>query len=94
VKTERLPDVPKQEPGDFYYHHLKLPYGNASAKTTVTPFEPDPSVAEMIDVSSGTGDQLGFAILRKDNTFEIVDALTGLHVRISFGKPKSRRQSS
>jgi hypothetical protein len=94
VKTEKLPDVPKQEPGDFYYHHLKLPYGNASAKTTVTPFEPDPSVAEMIDVSSDTGDQLGFAILKKDNTVEIVDALTGQHVRIIFGKPKRRRQSS
>src|SRR5882724_592084 len=94
MKTEKLPEVPKQEPGDFYYHHLKLPYGNPSAPADAPPFEPDPGIAEMIDVSTDTDEQLGFVILRKDNTLEIVDALTGQHVRISFGKPKRQRKTA
>ncbi len=95
MKTKKLPDVPKQEPGDFYYHHLKLPYGNASAPAAeAPPFEPDPTIAELVDVSTGTDEQLGFVILRKDNTVEIVDALTGQHVRFIFGKPKRERTTA
>lgn len=94
MKTEKLPDVPKQEPGDFYYHHLKLPYGNESAPAAEPPFEPDPNIAELIDVSTDTEGQLGFVILRKDNTVEIVDVLTGQHVRVSFGKSKPGAKSA
>lgn len=90
MKTEKLPDVPKKKPGDFYYQHLKLPYGNASAPAEAPPFEPDATVAEIIDVSSDSGEQLGFVILRKDNTVEIVDALTGQHTRVTFGKQKKQ----
>jgi hypothetical protein len=94
MKTEKLPDVPKQEPGDFYYHHLKLPYGNASAPAAEPPFEPDPTIAEMIDVSTDSGEQLGFAILKKDNTLEVVDTVTGEHSRLTFGKPARQRTSA
>jgi hypothetical protein len=94
MKTEKLPDVPKQEPGDFYYQHLKLPYGNASAPAEAPPFEPDPTIAELVDVSTDADEQLGFVILRKDNTAEIVDALTGQHVRVIFGKPKRKRTTA
>jgi hypothetical protein len=90
MKTEKLPDVPKQEPGDFYYHHLKLPYGNGAASASEPPFEPDPTIEDMMDISSESGDQLGFVILRKDDTVEIVDALTGQHTRVIFGKPKKQ----
>lgn len=94
MKTEKLPDVPKQEPGDFYYQHLKLPYGNGSAPAAEPPFEPDPNIAELIDVSTDTDEQMGFVILRKDNTVEIVDAVTGQHVRVRFGKPKPSAKSA
>ena len=90
MKTEKLPDVPKQEPGDFYYQHLKLPYCNGAALSTDPPFESDPTIAELIDVSTDSEEQLGFVILRKDNSLEIVDALTGQHTRVTFGKPKQR----
>jgi hypothetical protein len=93
MKTEKLPEVPKQEPGDFYYHHLKLPYA-VPAPAEEPPFEPDPTIEDMMGVSSDSGDQLGFVILRKDNTVEVVDALTGQHVRISFGKPKRQRKTA
>jgi hypothetical protein len=85
VNIERLPDVPGQEPGDFYYHLLRLPYGNPTAPGEL-PFEPDPDIADLIDISSDSGDQLGFVIVRENNTIEIVDALTGQHVRMAFGK--------
>jgi hypothetical protein len=94
MKTEKLPDVPKHEPGDFYYHHLRLPYGNASAPAAEPPFEPDPTIAELVDVSTDAGDQLGFVILKKDNTVEIVDTVTGQHVRVSFGKPTPRAKTA
>jgi hypothetical protein len=94
MKTEKLPDVPKHEPGDFYYHHLRLPYGNASLPAEAPPFEPDPDIAEMIDVSTDSDEQMGFVILRKDNTVEIVDAVTGQHVRVNFGKPKPRAKTA
>jgi hypothetical protein len=94
MKTEKLPDVPKQEPGDFYYRHLKLPYGNVPAPEAEPPFEPDPDIAELIDVSTDTDEQLGFVILKKDNTVEIVDAVTGQHVRVRFGKPKTRPKNA
>ena len=94
MKTEKLPDVPKEEPGDFYYHHLKLPYGNASTPAEALPLEPDPSIAELVDVSTETDKQLGFVILRKDNTLEIVDVLAGQHVRVIFGKPKRKRTTA
>lgn len=88
MKTEKLPAVPAREPGDFYYHHLRLPYANYDpAHREDFPFEPDPTVAETMDVSS-EDEQLGFVILRKDNTIEIVDTVTGEHVRISFGPKK------
>jgi hypothetical protein len=92
MKTEKLPAVPAKEPGDFYYRHLKLP--NAlPPQAEEHPFEPDPAIEDMMDISSDTGDQLGFVILKKDNTVEVVDALTGQHVRIIFGTPKRRRKS-
>lgn len=84
MKTERLPDIPKQEPGDFYYQHLRLPYGNASPAKEL-PFEPDSGIEDLMDLCDDSGDQVGFVILRKDNQLEIVDALTGDHVRIIFG---------
>jgi hypothetical protein len=92
LKTEKLPDVPKQEPGDFYYHHLKLPY--AAPPPEQPPFEPDPNIEELIDITSDEGDQLGFVILKKNSTVEIVDVLTGQHVRVIFGVPKRQRRSS
>lgn len=95
MKTERLPTVPQKEPGDFYYHHLKLPYGNYDpAHPEDFPFQPDPTVEETMDISSAEGDQLGFVILRKDNTVEIVDTVTGEHVRISFGQQEKQRKRS
>lgn len=93
MKTEKLPDVPKQEPGDFYYHHLKLPYSNGAAPADL-PFEPDPNIAELIDISTDADEQLGFVILRKDNTLEIVDVVTGQHARVTFGKPKPRSKNA
>jgi hypothetical protein len=93
MKTEKLPDVPKQEPGDSYYHHLKLPYA-VPPEGEKPPFEPDPTIEDMMDISSDSGDQLGFVILRKDNTVEIVDALTGQHTRVIFGKPKRQRSAA
>ena len=92
MKTEKLSDVPKQEPGDFYYHHLRLPYGN-DLSSEDRPFEPDPTIAELIDISTDD-EQLGFAILRKDNSLEIVDAVTGQHTRVTFGKPKPRPKNA
>jgi hypothetical protein len=94
MKTEKLPDVPKQEPGDFYYHHLKLPYGNAKEPAAELPFEPDPTISELMDISSDSAEQLGFVILRKDNSLEIVDAATGQHTRVTFGKPKARPKNA
>lgn len=93
MKTEKLPDVPKEEPGDFYYQHLKLPYA-VPTEAEKPPFEPDQTIEDMMDIPSDSGDQLGFVILRKDNTVEIVDALTGQHVRIIFGKPKRKRTTA
>lgn len=93
MKTEKLPEVPKQEPGDFYYHHLRLPYGNDLAPED-RPFEPDPTIAELIDISTDSEEQLGFVILHKDNTIEIVDAVTGQHTRVTFGKPKPLPKST
>lgn len=90
MKTEKLPDVPKQEPGDFYYQRLKLPYINGAALSTDPPFESDPTISELIDVSNGSDEQLGFVIVRKDNSVEIVDAVTGQHTRVTFGKSKPR----
>ena len=90
MKTEKLPDVPKQEPGDFYYHHLKLPYRNGAALSTDPPFESDPTISKLIDVSTDSAEQLGFVILRTDNSLELVDAVTGQHTRVTFGKPKPR----
>jgi hypothetical protein len=94
MKTERLADVPIKEPGDFYYQHLKLPYGNVPPQAEQPPFEPDPTIAEIMDVSSDSGEQLGFVILRKDNTVEVVDALNGQHIRITFGAAKRKRKDA
>jgi hypothetical protein len=91
MKTERLPNVPKGEPGDFYYHHLRLPYANHDARGDI-PFEPDPTMDDMMDVSTDEGDQLGFVILRKDQTVEIVDTVTGQHVRIRFRYKRTPRK--
>jgi hypothetical protein len=84
VNTERLPDVPRQEPGDFYYHLLRLPY-NAPAAPGELPFEPDPTIEDVMDFSSDSGDQLGFVIVREKDTVDIVDTLGGQHIRFSFG---------
>jgi len=94
MKTEKLPDVPIKEPGDFYYQHFKLPYGNVQAQTEDLLFEPDPTIAEIMDVSSETGEQLGFVILRNDYAVEVVDVLNGQHVRITFGGATRRRKDA
>ena len=92
MKTEKLPEVPAKESGDFYYHHFKLPYGNQDqAPREKLQFDPDPTVSELMDVSTGEGDQLGFVILRDDNTVEVVDTVTGEHVRVRFGEKNTRR---
>jgi hypothetical protein len=93
MKTEKLPDVPKQEPGDFYYRHLKLP-NSVPAQEEANAVEPDPTIEDMMDIASDSGDQLGFVILKKDNTVEIVDTVTGQHVRVSFGKPTPRAKTA
>jgi hypothetical protein len=95
MKTERLPNVPKQEPGDFYYHHLKLPYGNYNPATSEEfPFHPDPTIADLMDITSDSGDQVGFVILKQDNTVEIVDIVTGQHVRVSFGTSNKQTKTA
>src|SRR5262249_39343858 len=94
MKTEKLPDVPKQEPGDFYYRHLKLPYQNGAALHTDPPFESDPTITEMIDISTDSEGQLGFVILRSDNSLEIFDVVTGQHVRVTHGKSKPRPKNA
>ena len=83
MKAKKLTNVPKQEAGDFCYHHLKLPYRDYDASRPEDfPFQPDPGIDEVIDVSNDKGDPLGFLILRKDKTVEIVDAVTGEHTEI------------
>ena len=86
MKTKRFAKVPKQEPGDFYYHHLKLPYRDYDAShQEAFPFQPDPGIEDVIDISTDQGDQLGFVIVKRDKTVELVDTVTGEHIRITFG---------
>jgi hypothetical protein len=92
MKTEKLPEVPAQEAGDFYYRHLKLPYGDTNISPEPSPVEPDPTITQIMDVTSHEGTQQGFVILRNDNTVEIVDAVLGEHVRIRFGEKNRRRR--
>lgn len=84
MKTEKLPNVPAQEPGDFYYTHLRLPHA-ADVPAEELPHEPDPAIADLMDIFTKDGNQLGFVILRNDNSVEIVDTVTGEHVRIRLG---------
>ncbi len=86
MKTKRFAKVSRQESGDFYYHHLKLPYGGYDASHREDfPFQPDPGIEDVIDISTDQGDQLGFVIVKRDKTVELVDTVTGEHIGITFG---------
>ncbi len=92
MKTEKLPALPTGEAPDFYYRHLKLPYAEGSAPETDASTESDPTITDVIDIATGDGVQLGFVFQRTDHTVELVDAVTGEHVRIRFGEKQSVRQ--
>src|SRR5262249_30786183 len=67
------------------YGHLKLPYAVPHAAEEL-PHQPDPTIADMMDIASDDGTQLGFVILREDNTLEIVDTVLGEHARVRLGE--------
>ncbi|PYP86010.1 MAG: hypothetical protein DMG65_19695 [Candidatus Angelobacter sp. Gp1-AA117] len=81
MKTENLPDFEANAGREFYFLTLKLPYSAVS-----TPHAVDPTVTDFLDVTAEDGSQLGFVILREDSTVQIVDAVTGEHIRLTFGK--------
>lgn len=98
MKTKKLAKVAKQEPGDFYYQHLKLPYRNYDASRPGDfPFHPDPEIEDVIDISTDQGDQLGFVIVKRDKTVEIVRhgdrRAHRNHVRLRFGSGSLARLS-
>jgi len=84
MKSERLPDLLANAGREFYLQTLKLPY-----QAVTTPHAVDPTMTDFLDVTADDGSQLGFAILREDNTVEIVDGVTGEHIRLTFGKPSA-----
>ena len=92
MKTEQLPALPTGEAPDFYYRHLKLPYATGNAPETDESCESDPTITDVIDVATDDGVQLGFVFKRTDHTVELVDAVTGEHVRIRFGERDTRER--
>jgi hypothetical protein len=87
VKTERLESLPKGEIGEFYYRYLKLPCATFDPQRV--PHQVDPTIANIMDITTDAGDQLGFVILRDDDTLEVVDAVTGEHFRLTLGQPEA-----
>ena len=81
MKTERLPDLLANAGREFYLQTFNLPYTGVAIPNAV-----DPTMTDFLDVTAHDGNQLGFAILREDNTVEIVDAVTGEHIRLTFGQ--------
>jgi len=82
MKSETLPDLPANAGREFYFQTLKLPY-----TAVATPHTVDPTMTDLLDITADDGSQLGLVILREDNTVEIVDAVTGEHLRLTFGQP-------